>query len=144
MLCDAVIQSKYRLTHFSYFIYVHRNLANRGESCVDSKINIVRVGSDCLVFQFANGKNAQYGDDHVVRANPENPAVCPVLAFSKYLATFPHNSGRNPILFEGKSQYEKYSNFLHRACKEYRDDLALIGLPEDLGKHSSRKGVNDA
>lgn len=119
----------------------------RAENCVDCKINHIRIEHDCLVFEFAKGKNTQDGDDHVgpwhVYANPENPAVCPVLALSRYLFTFPDHLAKNASLFEGSSQYERYSKIFHRACEEYKDDLALFGLkPEDLGTHSGRKGVS--
>jgi len=118
----------------------------RAENCVDAKINHIRFENDCLVFEFAKSKSLPDGGDHVgpwhVYANPHEPHMCPVLALAKYLFTnVGILSGKSP-LFEGESQYSRYSNIFSKLINENMDELKQFGVKVgDYGTHSLRKGV---
>ncbi len=88
-----------------------------------------------------------------VYPNPNNPAVCPVLAMACYIfanpgifgvdctdsASEPNN--HNGRLFPGSYQYERFMDCLHRIIAKYHEDFFCLGISAgDLGLHSARKG----
>ena len=49
---------------------------------------------------------------------------------------------KNALLFEGTSQYSRYSRIFEKACSACQTDLKTLGFePGDFGTHSCRKGV---
>lgn len=118
----------------------------RAENCVNAKINHIKFDDDCLVFSFAKSKGHQNGEEHVgpwhVYSNPLEPHICPVLALARYIFAFPEVLSSNSSLFQGKSQYNRYSNLFLDFVKETMHELEPLGVQEgDLGTHSCRKGV---
>ena len=69
----------------------------RGKKFIDDRINPIMFKNNSLVFQFAKSKGYQNGVDRVgtwhVYANPHEPHLCPVLAISRYLFTYPELLG---------------------------------------------------
>ena len=118
----------------------------RAENCVNAKINHIKFDDDCLVFSFAKSKGHQNGEEHVgpwhVYSNPLEPHICPVLALARYIFAFPEVLSSNSSLFQGKSQYNRYSKLFLAVVKENMHELEPLGVEEgDLGTHSCRKGV---
>ncbi|GFH55956.1 hypothetical protein CTEN210_12433 [Chaetoceros tenuissimus] len=127
------------------FLVLDWSLMKRAENCVNAKINHIYWNNDCLVFEFAKEKGKQKGDcfgPWHVYANPQKPHICPVLAFAKYIASFPEVLEEGHSLFEGSGQYRRYNDrFLH-VLAELEAQLSNIGFEKgDLGTHSCRKGV---
>ena len=84
----------------------------RDENCVSCKVNHITFEDDCLFFRFAKSKGHQYGEEHIgpwhVYSNPKNPHIHPVLS----MFTYPHIMVNNASLFQGSSQYDRYSKKL--------------------------------
>ena len=113
--------------HFAHFSWVNDSL----------RINVVRSKKD----QGGTG----IGKDKNLKANPVNPALCPVLAvglyvFSKYIhREFPEDSK----FFNGKDQRQRYANIFKKVLEIFPDaELELqFGCPRsEIGTHSHRKG----
>lgn len=125
------------------FLVLDWNLMKRAENCVNAKINHISFRDDSLVFEFAKSKGNQTGDEfgpwHVY-ANPNKPEICPVLALARYLFCFPDVLRGDVPLFEGTSQYNRYSSRFSRLMYEMSGNLNGHE-PSDFGSHSSRKGV---
>jgi hypothetical protein len=116
----------------------------RAENCVDCKITHITFEGDCLVFEFAKSKSQQDGEEHIgpwhIYANPKEPFICPILSLARYLFTFPTVLvGKSP-LFEGTSQYNRYSKIFSRILRVHHNELPGVNMG-DLGTHSCRKGV---
>ena len=118
----------------------------RAENCVDCKITHITIRNDALVFAFAKSKGHQNGEEHVgpwhVYANPEEPHLCVVLALSRYLFTCPQLLKEDASLFQGTSQYNRYSKLFLGVISDNKEELQMLGIEEGgLGTHSCRKGV---
>ena len=118
----------------------------RAENCVNCKVNHIYFRHDSLVFSFAKSKGHQKGEKHVgpwhVYSNPFKPWICPVLALARYIFSFPDVLKGDRPLFDGGSQYNRYTKIFDAILNELRDDLYVLGYESgDLGTHSSRKGV---
>ncbi|KAL7538978.1 hypothetical protein ACHAWF_006258 [Thalassiosira exigua] len=117
----------------------------RAENCVNAKINHIRFGSDCLVFEFAKSKTQQTGELHGpwhVYANPKNPHICPVLAMARYLFCYPDVLQGDVPLFEGTNQYARYSSRMLQLYRKCTSELLDLGInAANLGSHSAHKGV---
>ena len=118
----------------------------RAENCVDCKINHITFKNDSLVFQFAKSKGHQNGEEHVgpwhVYANPSEPHLCTHLSLARYLFTYPQLLLNGTALFQGSSQYNRYSRLFNQLLKDNEVVLKTMGVePGDLGTHSCRKGV---
>ena len=125
------------------FLVLDWNLMKRAENCVDVKVNHISFTDDALVFEFAKSKGNQTGDQfgpwHVY-ANPKKPWICAHLAMARYLLCFPDALRGDKPLFEGTSQYNRYSSRFARLVQEMEGDLNGYD-PSDFGTHSTRKGV---
>ena len=125
------------------FLVLDWCLMKRAENCVTAKINHISFDEDALVFAFAKTKGNQTGDEfgpwHVY-ANPETPWICPVLAMARYLFCFPDALRSDAPLFEGTSQYNRYSSRFARLLDDMEGELNGYE-PCDFGSHSCRKGV---
>ena len=133
------------LTHSSVSC-VHRNLMKRAENCVDCKINHITIRNDALVFEFAKSKGHQNGEEHVgpwhVYPNPEEPHLCLFMALARYLFTYPQLLNEDASLFQGTSQYNRYSKLFLQVVTDNKTELQALGVEDgDLGTHSCRKGV---
>ena len=127
------------------------NLMKRAENVVHAKISEIEWRDDCLVFRFAKSKGHQRGEEHLgpwhVYANPENPHLCLLLAFSQYALCNPHIlKGGGVPLFQGTNSKTVYARYMARfnnvVTKELVRDLRALGYePGDLASHSTRKGV---
>ena len=118
----------------------------RAENCVNANISNIYITNDSLVFEFAKSKGHQKGEDHVgpwhVYANPFKPWMCPLLSLARYLCCYPSVLRGNVPLFEGGDCYNTYSKQFSDMLNDLREPLKALGYsPEDLGTHSSRKGV---
>jgi len=86
------------------------NLMKRAENCMHAKMIHIEFVEDHLTFTFAREKTKQHGDMHGpwhCFANPEKPHICLMLAFARYLLTFPevlkteHRYLKAPIRMQG-------------------------------------------
>jgi len=133
-------------SHLRFLSQQLRNLMKRAENCENAKITHIFWADDSLVFEFAKSKGHQTGEDHVgpwhCYANPENPHLCLVLATARYCFAYPDILVGNQALFEGASQYNRYSKIFLQFVNDNMEELKLLGVKEgDLGTHSVRKGV---
>ena len=86
-----------------------------------------------------NQTSDEFGPWHVY-ANPETLWIYPVLAMARYLSCFPDALRSDAPLFEGTSQYNRYSSQFARLLDDMKAELNGYE-PCDLGSHSCRKGV---
>ena len=102
---------------------------------------------NALLFEFGKTKCDQEGDKHAdhpchVYANPLVPEICPMLALARYLIVHPNVMQGNCKLFEGSSQYERFSNIFSDLIKLNKREFASIGISaSEFGTHSIRKGA---
>ena len=94
---------------------------------------------DCLNIKVAKSKSDQTGEGlsnikHVF-ANPENPAVCPILSLAVYIWCTQQNPRVASKLYIGKN-----SESLKDIIAIVPDVDALGAELEDIGTHSNRKG----
>ena len=149
LLAKRLFQSRAKEDVFTHlFLVLDWCLMKRAENCVTAKINHIRFGDDCLVFEFAKSKGNQRGEDHRgpwhVYSNPSKPWLCPMLALSLYLLLNPDILKGDAPLFQGKEKtvFTRYSDNFNKLKEEMKDELEALGFsPRDLGTHSARKGV---
>jgi hypothetical protein len=129
------------------FLILDWNLIARAENCIGAQINHISFLRDALLFEFGKSKTDQEGGKHTdhpwhVYANPLVPEICPVLALARYLLAHPNVLKGNCKLFEGVSQYERFSNIFTDIIKSNETEFASIGITAgDFGTHSIRKGA---
>ncbi|KAL7550473.1 LOW QUALITY PROTEIN: hypothetical protein ACHAWF_014863 [Thalassiosira exigua] len=145
-LAKALFYSNEKRDVFNHlFLLLDWNLMKRAENCVKAKINHIRFEDDSLVFEFAKSKTQQTGDVHGpwhTYANPENPHICLVLALARYLFCYPDVLKGDVPLFEGTSQYQRYSARMLKLYEKNKNELRALGTNyKNLGSHSARKGV---
>ena len=137
-------QKEHIFTHL--FFVLDWVLMKRAENCVNCKVNHISFVDDALVFQFAKSKGHQKGEQHIgpwhVYSNPFKPWMCPVLALSRYIFSFPDTLKGDMPLFEGGSQYSRYQKNFAAILEKLKPELKIMGYQEgDIGTHSCRKGV---
>ena len=95
-----------------------------------------------LLFSFAKSKGYQQGGKHVgpwhVYANHFKPWICPVLALAWYLFSFPDVLKGYRPLFDGGSQYNRYT------MDELNDDLFELGYESGLILSQKNSTAEDA
>ena len=100
--------------------------------------------NDSLVINISRMKNDQEGKNSFPRhiyANPENPAICPILSLALLVFTKFTRSGSSRLLLPEKSQ-DRFSEWLKRTCTTNEANLLAMGLVlDEIGTHSFRKGV---
>ena len=99
------------------------------ENCVDCKINHITIRDDALVFQFAKSKGHQNGEDHVgprhLYANLEHSHLCVVLSLARYIFTYPQLLKDGLSLFQGTSQYNRYTKLFLQMISDNKCELQL-------------------
>lgn len=143
------------------FLTLEWNLMARSENVVHAHMFHITWENDSLVFRFVKSKGDQTGKNRDqawhVYANPNNPAVCPVLAMACYVFANPgifgasaeegHDANDPGIehlgrLFPGAYQYERFMDCIHRIIAKYPNEFFALGISAgDLGSHSARKGA---
>lgn len=92
-------------------------------------------------------KNDQEGQNAYPRhiyANPDNPAICPILSLALVVFTRFTRNGSSRLLFSEKSQ-DRFSEWLKRTCTSNEELLLAMGsVLDEIGTHSFRKGVATA
>ena len=82
------------------------------------------------MFQFAESKSHQTGESHVgpwhVYANPQKPWLCPVLSLARFLFCPPDVLQGDVPLFEGDSQYERYSKVVFKLVWNISPELKRL------------------
>ena len=129
------------------FLTLEWNLMARADNVASAMVSHVEWQGDSLVFHFAKTKAAQEGEcvfkPWHVYANPVEPEICPILAFSKYVLTHPgilESNGQNS-LFPGADQYRRFMSIFSKLLRDNADVFKDLGyVPSDLGSHSARKG----
>lgn len=128
-----------------FFFLLDWNLMKRAENCAGCKINHIHWNGDALVFEFAKSKgdpDGKFTGPWHCYANPEKPYICVVLALAKYCLTYTDVLTNGAPLFEGSSQYDRYTGIFGGFVKKHAIRLRQLGVkPGDLGTHSVRKGV---
>ena len=68
--------------------------------------------------------------------------MCAFLAMARYLICHPEVLVSNSNLFQGTSQYDRYSKLFLGFIRKHKVDLKYLGIEAgDLGTHLCRKGV---
>lgn len=127
------------------FLTLEWNLMARSENVVHAHMFHITWDNDSLIFRFVKSKGDQTGrnrdQEWHVYANPNNPAVCPVLAMACYIFANPgifgmdastesenienHHNGR---LFPGSYQYKRFMDCMHCIIAKNSDDFFAIGI----------------
>jgi hypothetical protein len=131
------------------FLLLEWNLISRADMVINANIDLVGMYNDSLCFQVGPSKGDQEGSKHQdhpfhVYSVPQNPAICPVLAFCKHLLCNPRILSGKCKLFDGANQYERFNNILRGIVTSDEHRQALIDLqmpPNYFGTHSLRKGA---
>ena len=129
------------------FLTLEWNLMARSENVVHAHMFHITWENDSLVFRFVKSKGDQTGRNRDqawhVYANPNNPAVCPVLAMACYVFANPGifgataeegNDANNPgiehlgRLFSGAYQYERFMDSIHRIIAKYPNEFFALGI----------------
>ena len=68
---------------------------SRAEGVVSQHIDLFGIYEDALLVHMGPSKGDQDGTKHTehpwyIYSVPQEPAICPLLVFSKYLIAFPH------------------------------------------------------
>ena len=123
------------------FFILHWNLMKRAENCQMCKISHIYFHGDALVFEFAKSKGDQdgkfVGPWHCY-ANPQKPHVCVVLAMAKFCLAYDGVLSKNAPLFEGISQYDRYSSIFSSFLARHSKRLSEMGVKP--GDSLSEKG----
>ena len=74
------------------FLLLDWNMVSRAESVVNAHIDLFGIYEDALLVHLGPSKGDQEGTKHACHpwhlySVPQEPAICPVLAFAKYLVT---------------------------------------------------------
>ena len=76
-----------------------------------------------------------------IYANPEEPAVCPVLSLACYLLAYPQVTDGNK-LFMSTDPYQRFSKILRSILEDNEAVFTALGVDIDtIGSHSARKGA---
>jgi hypothetical protein len=118
----------------------------RAENCENARISHISIQDDSIAFEFAKSKGHQDGEEALgpwhVFANPHEPSTCAFLAMARYVFSFPEVLRNNCPLFPGTDQYTRYCRIFAKVIEEHKVELKSLGVePQDLGTHSTRKGV---
>ncbi len=130
------------------FLLLDWNMVSRAENAVNSHIDLFGIFDDALLVYLGPSKGDQEGTKHIdhpwhLYTVPENPAICPVLAFAKYLMCHPQILNGKCKIFDGSSQYERMNAVLKEVVRsdDHYEEFSKLGLqPEYFGTHSIRKG----
>lgn len=91
MIAQYLFESSDKRDIFCHLMFLlDWNLMKRAENCVHAKMIHIEFENDCLKFTFEKEKGRQHGDIHGpwhCFANPENPHICIMLAFARYIFT---------------------------------------------------------
>jgi len=175
LMCELFMREEGEEFIFSRcFLTLEWNLMARSENVVHAHMFHITWENDSLVFRFVKSKGDQTGKKRDqawhVYANPNNSAVCPVLAIAMacYIFTNPgifgasaeegHNASMMTTLLEvpeepgmeehggqlfpGAYQYVWFMDCIHRIIAKYPREFFAVGISaSDLGLHSARKGA---
>mmetsp|Transcript_8451 Transcript_8451/g.12232 ORF Transcript_8451/g.12232 Transcript_8451/m.12232 type:complete len:189 (-) Transcript_8451:1561-2127(-) len=146
LMCEKLVESDASEALFAHvFLTMEWNLMARSDNCKMMHVAHVEWRQDSLVFFFGKTKNDQTGEKaeepwHVY-LNPQNPAICPVLALAKYVFAHPDILKENEQLFSGSDQYSRFIKIFHRVIEQNEDEFLRVGVKKNmLGSHSFRKG----
>ena len=109
---------------------------------MECQVRQIVFNRNSLVFEFGKSKCNQDGTANIdhpwhVYANPLMPEVCPVLALGSYLLVHPNILKGQCKLFEGISQYERFSHLFLSIIKDNEVEFKSIGLcANEFGTHS--------
>ena len=131
------------------FLLIAWNLISRAEFVIGSNIDSIWFQADAIMFEVGTTKTDQEGTRNIdhpwhIYSNNEYPYICPMLALARHLIDHPHILAGKCPLFEGSSQYDRYSNIFASIIfsPEHRDTFISLGMiPEQFGTHSIRKGA---
>lgn len=95
-LCKILAMSsdpEHIATHF--FLTLEWNMVSRAENVVNQHMELFGVYNDALLVYVGPSKGDQEGSKHAdhpwhIYSVPQEPAICPILAFGKYLVTHQH------------------------------------------------------
>lgn len=108
--------------------------------------NNIGWSEDCLTVLYEKGKTNQDGENKVPRhvfANPDNPAICPILALGLRLCCDRSTFESIPFkVFSASTSHKSYSSWLRNAALSFSEDIQeIIDVPANrIGSHSLRKG----
>ena len=82
------------------FLLLDWNMVLHAEAMVSQHIDLFGIYEDALLVHMGPWKGDQEGTKHAkhpwhIYSVPQEPAICPVLAFAKYLIAFPNVLGGN-------------------------------------------------
>ena len=116
------------------------------ENVINSHIELFGIFDDALLVYLGPSKGDQEGTKHIdpwhLYTVPENPVICLVLAFAKYLMCHPQILNGECKIFDGSSQYERMNAVLKEiVCSdEHYDEFAKLALqPEYFRTQSNCK-----
>ena len=117
----------------------------RSDNVVHSHTNHLEWRDDCLLYYIMRSKGDQEGvnskEPWHIYANPEEPAVCPVLSLACYLLAYPQVTDGNK-LFMSTDPYQRFSKILRSILEDNEAVFTALGVDIDtIGSHSARKGA---
>jgi len=102
---------------------------------------------DAMTIIFPKHKGDQEGEHCApkhVYANPQNPAICPILAFAVYIWTigFRRDGAKRTVFGDTKNTEDRFSAWLRKMLGNTAEDLVHMGIVIlEIGTHSFRKGI---
>ena len=124
------------------FLVLTWNLMCRSKNTVGICIDHISWEGDALGIQFAHMKNDKEGIGASYKrhlySNALDIAICPIVALSRYLATYPCRNGK---LFDDGA-YARFRSFLQKLTSKYAKEFGELGIDvQNIGVHSIRKGA---
>jgi len=102
------------------FLLLDWNLISHADNVANAHADLFGIMNDALLCHVSPSKGDQDGVKHTdhpfhIYSVPENPIICPVLAFAHYLIQNPSILNGGGKLFEGSAQYERFNN-IFKSC----------------------------
>lgn len=130
------------------FILLCWNLIARAVSVGHILYDSISWEGDALTIFIGKMKNDQEGQNGYARhiyANPENPAICPILSLAVLVFSKGYERADSTRYLFGGNGRERFTKWLARTLAEKKEEIMALGLLiEELGSHSFRKGIASA
>ena len=131
-----------------FFLLLEWNLLSRADMVINAHIDLFGISNDALLCFVGPSKTDQEGVKHAdhpfhMYSCPENPAICVVTAFARFMIAHPEVLKGDMKIFYAVLQYGFNNIFNDVVCSpQHRQFFLNNGItPEYFGTHSLRKGA---
>ena len=116
------------------FLLLDWNMLSHAKNVCNAHHDLFGIFDDALLVYVGLSKGHQDGMKHIdhlwhIYSIPEQPKICHVLAFSKYLLTYSHIMNGESLTFDGASQYDCLNALLKEVIhhKGHMEEFEKLG-----------------